>query len=109
MSHAKQVNELRELFKKCLPLFNALGDSTRQQLMLLLMNDKQRSVEELTSETALSRPTISHHLKILKDAGLIAEQRQGRKHYYAPCGGVHLEMIEKLITAVRTLERQKGI
>ncbi len=107
MTHAEQAKYLRGLFKKTLPLFNALGDATRQRLMLLLIDDKQRSVAELANETELSRPTISHHLRLLKEAGLIVEQKRGRKRYYIPCGSQHLEYVEELIVAVRKLEQQK--
>ncbi|MNR13529.1 HTH-type transcriptional regulator [compost metagenome] len=42
------------------------------------------SVGELASMTALSRPAVSHHIKILKQAGLLLEERDGTKRYYRP-------------------------
>ena len=39
-------------------------------------------VGEITQKTHLSRPAVSHHLKILKDAGIIKMRRQGTKNYY---------------------------
>lgn len=39
-------------------------------------------VGEITERTNLSRPAVSHHLRILKDAGLIAMRREGTKNYY---------------------------
>ncbi|GEN95933.1 hypothetical protein PET01_19830 [Pediococcus ethanolidurans] len=40
-------------------------------------------VGELTTRTHLSRPAVSHHLKILKEAKLVSIRKDGTKHYYA--------------------------
>ena len=40
------------------------------------------NVMEITKKTNLSRPAISHHLKILKDAGLVGIQKEGTSNYY---------------------------
>lgn len=90
------------LFRKNLPLFTALGDEARQQLLILMMDGRQRSVRELAEATDLSRPTVSHHLKILKNADLITEQTEGRKTYYQPQVGRHYTYLKQLIDAIET-------
>lgn len=99
---------LRALFTRSLPLFNALGDPIRQQLLLLMMDGARRSVAELASETELSRPTISHHLKILKDAHIVDSHKEGRKIYYCPQMGEYVTPIKELIDTVMALEGGKG-
>lgn len=91
---------LSKLFKQSLPFFTALGDEVRQQLLLLMMDGVSRSVSELTAQTLLSRPAVSHHLKILKQAGIIVEQKKGRHIYYRPQPGQYFETVKLLITEI---------
>ena len=64
--------------------FTALGDETRQQIFIALLENEKigMRVPEITERTHLSRPAVSHHLQILKDAGLIALHRVGTMNYY---------------------------
>jgi DNA-binding transcriptional ArsR family regulator len=62
--------------------FAALADDTRCALVDLL-RERPRPVHELAAAFAISRPAISRHLRVLKDAGLIAEERDGRKNVYS--------------------------
>jgi len=59
----------------------ALGDPTRQQIVLVLSRERL-NVGELTERFPLSRPAMSHHLKVLADAGLLLRERQGRERVY---------------------------
>jgi ArsR family transcriptional regulator, arsenate/arsenite/antimonite-responsive transcriptional repressor len=102
------VEKIRYLFTQSLPLFNALGDPIRQQLILLMMDGTRKSVAELAAQTELSRPTISHHLKILKDAHIIASQKVGTKIYYCPQMGAYFEPVKELVNTIVALEDGKG-
>lgn len=62
--------------------FSALADATRCRVVELLA-ERPRPVHELASAFAISRPAISRHLRVLKDAELIAEQKQGRENVYS--------------------------
>lgn len=79
-----RMEHIAEEFKSLKPAFLALGDETRQQIIttLLLSDHSGIRVVEITSKTHLSRPAVSHHLKILKDAGIINMRRSGTKNYY---------------------------
>lgn len=65
-------------------VFTALGDETRQHIFITLLEDEQigMRVPQITELTHLSRPAVSHHLAVLKDAGLVAMHRDGRCNYY---------------------------
>lgn len=64
-------------------LFKALGDPVRLRLLsLIASHDGAVCVCELTVGFEVSGPTISHHLKVLRDAGLISGERRGTWIYY---------------------------
>ena len=61
--------------------FKALGNESRLKLVGLVA-DRERNVQELASLLALKEPTVSHHLAILKEAGLVALRIDGNTHWY---------------------------
>ncbi len=60
---------------------NALGDGTRR-LILERLREGPRAVGELAAELPVSRPAVSQHLRVLKEAGLVTERRNGTRHLY---------------------------
>src|SRR5258705_11302360 len=66
------------------PGFKALGDPVRLQLLSMIASapDGEVCVCDLTPAFALSGPTISHHLKSLREAGLVEAERRGTWVYY---------------------------
>lgn len=59
----------------------ALGDPTRRAIFERLA-DRPRAVGELAQELPVSRAAVSQHLKVLKDAGLVADRRAGSRRIY---------------------------
>jgi DNA-binding transcriptional ArsR family regulator len=59
----------------------ALGDPTRKAIFELLA-DRPRAVVELASELPVSRPAVSQHLRVLKDAGLVIDRPIGTRRVY---------------------------
>ncbi len=74
-----QAEELAKVFK-------ALGDPVRLRLLSMIASQEggEICVCDLTPAFDLSQPTISHHLKLLKQAGLIDSERRGTWVYYRP-------------------------
>jgi DNA-binding transcriptional ArsR family regulator len=66
--------------------FKALADSTRREILELL-NQGNRSVVEIAERFPISRPAVSKHLRILREAGLVREQRSGRQRICELDGG----------------------
>jgi ArsR family transcriptional regulator, arsenate/arsenite/antimonite-responsive transcriptional repressor len=64
--------------------FKALGDPTRLRLISLVAahEDAEACVCELTDPVGLSQPTVSHHLRILVDAGILSREQRGKWAYY---------------------------
>ena len=66
-------------------MFKALGDPVRLRLLSLITSAGSEScVCDLTTAFDLTGPTISHHLKVLREAGLVDCQRRGTWVYYRP-------------------------
>ena len=61
--------------------FDALGDPNRRQILRLL-SDGDKPVQEIASAMPISRPAVSRHLRLLKDAGLVAERAEGTRRIY---------------------------
>ena len=61
--------------------FGALADPTRRRL-LRLVGERPRKAGELAGEFPVSRPAISKHLRVLRDAGLLEVERRGRARIY---------------------------
>lgn len=81
----QDIKKLAIEFKQCRKILLALGDENRQHLILEMMQMGECGgvrVDAITEKTNLSRPAVSHHLQILKDAGLIKMRREGTKNYY---------------------------
>ena len=68
--------------------FEALGDPTRREILRLL-GEGDKPVHELAEALPISRPAVSRHLRLLKDAGLVAEEADGtRRIYHLEAGGL---------------------
>ena len=61
--------------------FEALGDANRREILRLLSSG-EKPVQEIAAVLPISRPAVSRHLRLLKQAGLVAEQAQGTRRIY---------------------------
>lgn len=77
---------LAEEFAACRSILQAMGDETRQHILLEMMQMRQCGgvrVGAITQRTHLSRPAVSHHLRILKEAGVLKVRRKGTMNFYS--------------------------
>ncbi|WP_128894108.1 ArsR/SmtB family transcription factor [Longirhabdus pacifica] len=90
-----------QLFNETTPVFHVLHDENRQRILLEMGREDYLNVNQLTEKIQLSRPTISHHLKILKTAGFIKVEKKGTEsHYYLTLKN-SIDQMEKLIAAIK--------
>ncbi len=61
--------------------FDAMGDPHRRRILELL-RDHDRSVQELADALPISRPAVSRHLRLLKNAGLVIDRAEGTRRLY---------------------------
>lgn len=81
----EKIEKLAEEFKACQRLLTAIGDENRQHMILEMMRTGECGgvrVGTIVEKTNLSRPSVSRHLGILKDVGLVKVRREGTKNYY---------------------------
>jgi DNA-binding transcriptional ArsR family regulator len=63
-------------------VFAALASPARRELLRLLLQEGAQPAGRLAERFDMSRPSVSEHLKVLRDAGLVAESRKGRERHY---------------------------
>ncbi len=84
-------------------LFKALNDMTRREILILLKNG-DLSAGEIAKKFNISKPSISHHLDILKEAELVTSEKQGQFVVYS----INTTIIEDLLQWVMTLKMKKN-
>ncbi len=85
--------------KECSGVLKAMADPTRIAILLLLV-DGEKSVSEMVEKLGLSQPSVSHHLEILKRAGLVFKERKG-KHIFSR---IHPSVLSKTSKGMETIE-----
>ncbi|MBS7007710.1 ArsR/SmtB family transcription factor [Anaerostipes sp.] len=80
----KRLNQIVQGFTECKDAFTAIGDETRQLILLVLLESDLSGIRvgEIARKTHLTRPSVSHHLKILKEANIVAVRKEGTKNFY---------------------------
>lgn len=88
------------LLSECIPVFTMLRDENRQQILMLLFDNGQMSVNELTDQLSLSRPAVSHHLKLLLDCRLVEVTKNGKERIYSLNMNGTIEHLKKLLASL---------
>lgn len=98
----EEIRNLADDWSSCSKMLNAIGDETRQHIiweMLKIGRCDGVRVGEITEKTNLSRPAVSHHLRIMKDAGIMKVRKEGTKNYYY--FDPEMEVFERLVSALQ--------
>lgn len=80
-----KTNKKEQFFpcESCMELLRALADKTRQEIIFLFIKKKELCVNDIAKEFSLSRPTISHHLSLMKRAKLLNSRKEGKEIYHS--------------------------
>lgn len=81
-------------------LFKALNDDTRRQIIELL-KDKDMNAGEIAAHFNISKPSISHHLDLLKRADLISSEKKGQFVFYS----LNTTILEDLLSWILTIKK----
>ena len=93
--YVEPVNDPLELARHLAPVMKALSDENRLAI-LLAVAQQDRSVTELTTATGLAQTLVSHHLKSLRDNGLVTVTAHGRSNVYSLCCAAVADPLEML-------------
>jgi ArsR family transcriptional regulator, arsenate/arsenite/antimonite-responsive transcriptional repressor len=80
-AHAKTIPAA---WRRIARIFVALGDSHRQRIVLMFERGERLNVGEIVAASTLSRTAVSHHLRVLRDAGVLKSEKTGREVYFWP-------------------------
>ena len=109
MDKKEQIKMIQEDFKDAQSILTAIGDETRQIILLVLMESDCKTgmrVGEITAKTHLSRPAVSHQLKILKDIGIVRMREEGAKNFYYINVSEKLNLLKKLVLDIEHLMKE---
>jgi ArsR family transcriptional regulator, arsenate/arsenite/antimonite-responsive transcriptional repressor len=84
--------------------FTALGDEHRQRILLTFESGERLNVGQVVEVSTLSRSAVSHHLKLLKDSGVLESEKVGKEVFY----WVNKPFLEESLKAVLGYIRDKA-
>lgn len=101
----QDMEQLQSMFQSCQKIFTALEDENRQRLLCIMLGGKcgGSRVVDIAGKTNLSRPAVSHHMQILKDAGIVKVRKEGTCVYYYL--DPEEEEVEKMIDLFSDIQR----
>ncbi len=70
--------------QQLLEFAKSIGSESRINILLLFLDGKERTVNEITQAVGLGQPTTSEHLAIMKRAGILIAEKRGKEVYYRP-------------------------
>lgn len=103
MENGELMTRAAALFRQIGPTLEAFGDRHRQQILLTIMEKGRLNVGQIAAHSPLSRPAVSHHLKVLLTAGLVTVEREGTENYYSPRPVDKLAELKELIGLLEQL------
>ena len=79
-----EVLALKGKFTACQKILTVFGDEVRQRLLLLMLEGNPNGVRvaDISGKMKLTPPAVSHHMQILKDAGVVHCRKEGKYMYY---------------------------
>lgn len=101
--HDEQIERIRNEFKNSRNVLNAVCDENRQNILIVLMDNCVGGgvrVDDIAKRVNLSRPAVSHHLKLLMDENIVSVQKAGTKNFYHITGGAEILKLKKLINCI---------
>ena len=85
-----------DAFQLVAEAFRLISDPTRLRILWILCHSEQ-CVQNIASAVDMSPPAVSHHLKMLKSAGLIVNRREGKEIHYTLSGSVEAFVVHQVV------------
>lgn len=89
-----------KILQECTPIFSILSDSNRQEILVLLFDRGEMTVSQITEHIELSRPAISHHLKLLLNTNIVKVKKRSTERYYSLTLDKSINLLKDLIQSL---------
>jgi DNA-binding transcriptional ArsR family regulator len=102
--HRNYMRSLPREWRAMAKVFVALGDEHRQRILLTFEKGERLTVGQISEVSTLSRPAVSHHLKILRAAGVLQAQKEGKEVFLR----VDKALLEEVLRTVLDYVKQEA-
>ena len=99
--HVGADNKCAAIDNEFLELLNALSDATRQEILKVISCQKEIRVNDIAANFDLSRPTISHHLNLMRRVKLLNSHKEGKEIYYSFNKAYVINTLEAFLNELR--------
>jgi ArsR family transcriptional regulator, arsenate/arsenite/antimonite-responsive transcriptional repressor len=99
IEHVEFTNEQLDVI---LDMLNALNDKTRQNIIMLFQFQKEYCANDIASKFKLSRPTISHHLNLMKRSKILNARKDGKEIYYSLNKDYIINNLESVLACMKS-------
>ena len=82
-------------------VFSALGDEQRQRILLMFERNEELTIKHIYEACPLSRTAVTHHIRVLRDVGLLVAEKRGREVFLKPDPKVALDALDRLSDYIR--------
>ena len=100
--HRNYLRSVPKEWRAMAKVFIALGDEHRQRILLTFEKGERLTVGQIAEVSTLSRPAVSHHLKILRAAGLLEEEKIGKEVYLSVNKALLAETLADVLNYVKS-------
>ncbi len=99
---------VHQQLRECSPIFLALADPIRQDIIMMLTKHESLNVAQIVERSPMSRSAISHHLKILKQAGVVTSAKLATEIYYSLNIEGPVEYLKNFLATTELIIKQKS-
>jgi predicted transcriptional regulator len=96
----KSIADIPIEFKDTADIFIALGDEHRQRILLAFEKGEKLNILQIVSTTTLSRTAVTHHLKVLHHANVLASEKIGKEVYFWINRSVVMEALQSVLSYI---------
>lgn len=87
---------------ECLDVLRVLSDKTRQKIIMIFMKSRELRANDIAANFSLSRPTVSHHLNLMKKGGVLSARKTGKEVYYSFNKSHVINLLKSIISSLKT-------
>jgi len=97
----KSITDIPVEFKDTADIFIAMGDEHRQRILLAFEKGEKLNIMQIVSTTTLSRTAVTHHLKVLHNANVLASEKIGKEVYFWINSAIVIEALQKVLSYIK--------